>query len=1377
MSYRKMKTLFGCFGALMLLPGLAMAVVPETVHYQGHITDIAGEPLHCPNPGEVDGCPSGPVNITFRLYEAPEAGDSFWEETHDTIPVSKGIFHVALGATAPITAELLGKPMVFLSLNVNETGEMMPRQRFISAAFAVRAAHAHRAEDSDMLGGLLPADYVTQDSIYSMCLPADGLAAGITAENLADWNEAHSWGNHQNQGYISTETDPAFASSPASSITVADKQHWQQAYGWGNHASQGYLYLEEDPKFTGSPASGITEAKKLQWDQAYGWGDHAGAAYLQVELDPEFAMSPASSITVGNTQQWSQAYTWGDHNAAGYIKAETDPAFVASPAGSISEAQKADWTQAHSWGDHNTAGYIKAEADTLFVTSPAAGITDAQKADWTEAHSWGDHDSAGYLKAEGDPRVGALMEGHWCRASVDKVECDIPAPVDSDMLASLVCAEGQILLWSGGVWGCANQTDLNTQLTEEAVDLMVANNGYLTAEADPTIGALDEGKWCRVEGAKVVCDQEVPAGSDTLGALECEEDDLPMWDGSEWICAQKADFDTTRSDAEILNVVSAAGYVPGPHPVDTTLSEGDVVNAVLNAGFVKAEEVEGIVNDAGFSKGADTATIDGAAAGLEADNVQDALKELKTLLDNVQSGSSGQVNEGAGTVALSQTNRVDLKPFGTAKSRIHLFNPSPPKVLAYLHGDRAASSTADSDVLVSYDLAPNKYSSGVNGQAGESVIQVEDASVFTVGNHILLYQTVGDSSGSGAGTWELNAVQSVDGSTLTLVSPLENSYEDEGPSGKQSQAVVAASYNNLQVVSGGTIRASAQLASDSSAGGIVYIRAQAITIKDGGRIHADGQGFGPWSDFNRGNSECSSVGLGGNSVFENQCSAGGTNRGNSGYCKGAGGGNKTAGEDQNGDYACGNYGRGGDAKGDASANILTLGGAGGGGESYTYGLDGHGGGLVVIGATSLKVEAGGSITAHGNDGDSWDHGGGAGGTVALFVDEIENEGTIAAQGGSAKTGGWSNFPGAGGEGWIHQLPSVPGIINESYPRGVQIWVDGVNVTAEVGDANGKGAPHWDAQNALWGKTGQGAWESGPLDLTQAGNWTLGGHTIEFVETGGAGGLLESYIYVIYPFTESSVPVNDTCATPVSVEFGAEPTVLAGTTEDAMGKIKASDQNSGTCGGAGGADAVYRLDLAERSLVNAAAIAAFPVRLYLRSGDCGSGEEVYCSLNEFTSNPLEPGTYYLFVDSDSPADKGDYSLAVSLTPAPMPAHDTCDNALELAFNSEGVATDTGTTLYALNQHGSFCGGDNGGDVVYSFNAGPGEIIDITASSPDFDPVIYLFKDTCGGTPVFCDYSNGQLTTPAQSGGDYWLVVDGVGEKDWGAFTIEVELSTP
>ena len=89
---------------------------------------------------------------------------------------------------------------------------------------------------------------------------------------------------------------------------------------------------------------------------------------------------------------------------------------------------------------------------------------------------------------------------------------------------------------------------------------------------------------------------------------------------------------------------------------------------------------------------------------------------------------------------------------------------------------------------------------------------------------------------------------------------------------------------------------------------------------------------------------------------------------------------------------------------------------------------------------------------------------------------------------------------------------------------------------------------------------------------------------------------------------SSAPVNDTCTAPVSVEFGAEPTVLAGTTEDAMGKIKASDQNSGTCGGAGGADAVYRLDLAERSLVNAAAIAAFPVRLYLRSGDCGSGEQ-------------------------------------------------------------------------------------------------------------------------------------------------------------------------
>ena len=59
--------------------------------------------------------------------------------------------------------------------------------------------------------------------------------------------------------------------------------NWNTAFGWGNHADEGYLtsYTETDPVFTAHPAHGITSTKIGQWDAAYGWGNHATQGYLQ----------------------------------------------------------------------------------------------------------------------------------------------------------------------------------------------------------------------------------------------------------------------------------------------------------------------------------------------------------------------------------------------------------------------------------------------------------------------------------------------------------------------------------------------------------------------------------------------------------------------------------------------------------------------------------------------------------------------------------------------------------------------------------------------------------------------------------------------------------------------------------------------------------------------------------------------------------------------------------------------------------------------------------------------------------------------------------------------------------------------------------------
>lgn len=784
----------------------------------------------------------------------------------------------------------------------------------------------------------------------------------------------------------------------------------------------------------------------------------------------------------------------------------------------------------------------------------------------------------------------------------------------------------------------------------------------------------------------------------------------------------------------------------------------------------------------GYATDAVELPYDAADSGLAAANVKTALDELKVLVDDAaeSGGGSELLNEGAGSISRI-TNQWGLPSYGVATEYVHLLNPTPPKMLLYLYGGQNTGFASSNNLVVSNSYTPNTYTGQVNGSVGDDTVTVANAGAFNVGDHILIHQTIGTNNGA----WELNAVTGVQGNSLVLARPLENTYVSQtGGNMERAQIVIAASYNQFEVINGGTVSPGASLSSgttDDFKGGIVYIRAQAITVKSGGKIQANGAGYRAGSNHNwyqfshPGQSECSS-----NSGMQQaaNCSGGGGGYSQPQWCdnqnSGAGGGgNQTPGATGQGNGQSG--GAGGAAKGDAQGTTLHLGG--GGGRSLNGG--GHGGGLIVLGAETMVIESGGIIEANGNNGGAGCHGsggGGAGGTVALFATTVDIQGTVQATGGAGGDSSYSNVDGgAGGEGWIIQNEAIPGVVNQSFATGVQIWVDGEEVTSAVGDPNAKGAPHWDAANSRWGSTGIDPWSTGPLDLTNVADWTLGEHTLEFRETGGAGGDLKSYLYMIQPFTESKPPVNDSCSTPVSLDLSDGPVVLSGTTEDVMGKTKATNSaTTESCGG-GGPEVVYRIDLEERALLNASVTAPFFARLYLREGDCADGDLVYCAGNDMSTTPLEAGTYFLFVDSDAEVQKGDFTLGVSATPAPVPTNDTCEGAMQLIIGAQGIATDAGTTLYGLDDSQGWCDLTGGGaDVFYEFVAGTGEAIDINVQADGFQPVLYLYKDDCGvGDPLTCLVTD-HLTIPSQPGGTYFLAIDGAGEKEWGAFDLTVTL---
>lgn len=116
---------FVLFCTLNPLPcPLSHAAVPHLLNYQGRLTDSAGKPLE------------GAHNLTFRIYDAENAGNLLWQEDHQSINIQKGIFSIILGSV--INLDLAFDKPYWLEIKVDDE-VMSPRQRIASSGYAYMA--------------------------------------------------------------------------------------------------------------------------------------------------------------------------------------------------------------------------------------------------------------------------------------------------------------------------------------------------------------------------------------------------------------------------------------------------------------------------------------------------------------------------------------------------------------------------------------------------------------------------------------------------------------------------------------------------------------------------------------------------------------------------------------------------------------------------------------------------------------------------------------------------------------------------------------------------------------------------------------------------------------------------------------------------------------------------------------------------------------------------------------------------------------------------------------------------------------------------------------------------------------------------------------
>ncbi|MBL0122648.1 MAG: collagen-like protein [Betaproteobacteria bacterium] len=154
-----------------LVAGEGRAQVPQTINYQGYLTNAAGQPVNAP------------VNLTFRLYTAASGGSAIWTETQSNLSVTNGIYNAVLGSVTPFSLPF--NTPYFLSLQVNSDAEMTVRQPLSAVPYAQRAVTAEALASVATV-----ATSQLTGTIASAQLPATQLlpTAACADKEIPQWN-------------------------------------------------------------------------------------------------------------------------------------------------------------------------------------------------------------------------------------------------------------------------------------------------------------------------------------------------------------------------------------------------------------------------------------------------------------------------------------------------------------------------------------------------------------------------------------------------------------------------------------------------------------------------------------------------------------------------------------------------------------------------------------------------------------------------------------------------------------------------------------------------------------------------------------------------------------------------------------------------------------------------------------------------------------------------------------------------------------------------------------------------------------------------------------------------------------------------------------
>ncbi|MCP4567618.1 MAG: hypothetical protein GY841_08570, partial [FCB group bacterium] len=157
----------------IILSVAGSAEIPHLITYQGRLTDPAGNPVN-----------DSSYQVTFTIYNLPDAGDVLWTSGVQDIDVGDGLFSYPLGIHVPLHDSVFTQNMeLWLGVKVGADPEMTPRPMLTSGPYVYQSLKANMADFAEAAGFTEHAVHA-DTAEYAHAGPSGGLTlpySGTTA--------------------------------------------------------------------------------------------------------------------------------------------------------------------------------------------------------------------------------------------------------------------------------------------------------------------------------------------------------------------------------------------------------------------------------------------------------------------------------------------------------------------------------------------------------------------------------------------------------------------------------------------------------------------------------------------------------------------------------------------------------------------------------------------------------------------------------------------------------------------------------------------------------------------------------------------------------------------------------------------------------------------------------------------------------------------------------------------------------------------------------------------------------------------------------------------------------------------------------------------